>query len=462
MVRRTPQYLIVLAFCLGAMAAHAQSPRSVTVGAVVVSLAAKHEVTIVLDPSLSAGSLPQGFTPETTVTRSLDLLSARVKEANWQRIQLPKNATRADAERICAEVRAVVGTTARPFAVEDHSRKRTVIVSGLATSDSESKNIYVIFDRTLPADGLTNSDRFAQMQREMMDLMSGLPPEQRSNPMTAWVRVLQSSDKSTIETELRPMSDAGMKMWNQASPGQRQDMMRDGMQVMSRYGSGAPNPSGPSANTKHNYRPQLVDIAGRLSKRFDTQILVEPSLNLGTLRQILGEDENIEAALKALVEPLHGVEWRRVYLTKSVEITRAYVNALAADVRRTTGVRETHLSVSQRDAESSVTIKSVPAMDAPRMSALGLSEKPVYLIYSRFAPMEGDALSQYEHLLASQMRSLMSMNADQLADAMDQAMQSYQNGEAANRLDVMGLPVMAAMMATWMPRAAKEQAGGKP
>jgi len=279
--------------------------------------------------------------------------------------------------------------------------------------------------------------------------------------MAAWVRVLQASDKSTLETALRPISDAGMKVWTQASPGQRQDMMRDGMQVMSRYGSGASNPRGPKADAAHNYRPKLSELAGRLSKQFDVQILLESSMNVGTLPQTVSEAESVEAALKALVQPLRDVEWRRVYLPESIEITQTYTNTLASDVRRTTSFRESHLYVNAKAPESSSSIQTLPAIDASKLSAARLSDKPVYLLYSRYAE-QGSAESRYERLLANQMRSLLSMNADQLGDAMEQAMQTYQDGEAGKRLDVMGLPVMAAMMATWMPRAAKEQASGKP
>jgi len=434
------------------------------VGAVAVSLAAKHDATIVVDPSLSDRNLPRGFTPDAKLENALNLLSARVREMAWRRIRVSKNRSAQEAERICAEVRAAAATTIHPLAVESPKQRTLFITSIAAPADSDSKTMYVLYDRSLPSDGMTNQERFVEMQRDMTDLMSGLPPEERPNPMAAWGKVLLSNDKATIERVMTPMHIAGMKMWGQVPPAQRQEMMNDSMQVMNRYGSvasGAADSRKTRTITAPNYRPQLVEIAGRLGKRYDAIFLVEPSLVLGTLPQIPEDSDSIEAALNALIRPLRNVEWRRIYIPRNIEATRSYVNSLAADVRRIEAFGESGMAVNGKESEPAVSVDiiSKKLVDKARLSSSGLDGKPVYLLYNRSSSGEADTQSRYERLLTNQMRSLLSMNSDQLGDAMDQAIQSYQSGEGARRSDVMGLPLMAAMMATWFPRAAKEQAG---
>ena len=104
-------------------------------------------------------------------------------------------------------------------------------------------------------------------------------------------------------------------------------------------------------------------------------------------------------------------------------------------------------------------LRPEPAPERPDATIPGLDKQPVYLIYSA----EGGAKSgtppeeQYAKLQRAQMQTLVRMTPDQLTGAMENAVEMWQTGDAGQRGRVMALPVIAGMMAVWMPRAAKER-----
>jgi len=54
---------------------------------------------------------------------------------------------------------------------------------------------------------------------------------------------------------------------------------------------------------------------------------------------------------------------------------------------------------------------------------------------------------------------MLAMEGNQIAQVMGQGVQSWQNLDADGRERMMGLPIMAGMMATWLPIRAKELKG---
>ena len=100
----------------------------------------------------------------------------------------------------------------------------------------------------------------------------------------------------------------------------------------------------------------------------------------------------------------------------------------------------------------------------PKEQALSseLSRKPVYVIHATGANAGLTPGLRYADLQWQQMNLMMQMGPDQLKDAMEGAIRKYQGMDAGSRGNVIGLPVVAGMMAIWFPRAAKENGGAMP
>ncbi len=304
-------------------------------------------------------------------------------------------------------------------------------------------------------------------------MSSGLPPEQRPNPMMAWVQAVQSTDKDTLERVFTPMAAAGTKIWNRMPAEQRDGMMRDSMQVMQRFGSGQPKPSGgrrPDPAAPANYKPQLDAIARKLGVEYDAMVVVEPSLILfaaparPATPAANTRPADLQSTLDSLTSEIHALEWRRVYLPAGTVLTRGFTDKLAMEVRRVDALKDAGLTVMPQANTPGRTLEQFnnfgDSVGAARsLSSAGLGARPIYLIFRRLGDEEGALSARYASLLKRQMEMLLSMNADQLGEVLDQAIQTYQSADGSAKMDVMGLPSMAAMMAIWFPRAAKERAG---
>jgi hypothetical protein len=65
--------------------------------------------------------------------------------------------------------------------------------------------------------------------------------------------------------------------------------------------------------------------------------------------------------------------------------------------------------------------------------------------------------ARLENLLRRQMERMVRMSPEEVSEVMEKAIGRYQSaGSGGGRERIMALPVMAGMMATWFPQAAKE------
>ena len=88
------------------------------------------------------------------------------------------------------------------------------------------------------------------------------------------------------------------------------------------------------------------------------------------------------------------------------------------------------------------------------------SNDNVETVYIILGATDHRSMSVHERmsdLLRRQMERLVRMSPDEVTRTMSDAIQSYQSaGTPERRERIMALPVMAGMMATWFPQAAKE------
>src|SRR5262249_17181953 len=86
-----------------------------------------------------------------------------------------------------------------------------------------------------------------------------------------------------------------------------------------------------------------------------------------------------------------------------------------------------------------------------------LSQKPVYLFYSTTPAARGGTLAERSaSLQREQMTLMLGMSAAQMEQSMEEVLQAFRSADTARRTRLLGLPVMAGMLAVWFPRAAQE------
>jgi hypothetical protein len=99
----------------------------------------------------------------------------------------------------------------------------------------------------------------------------------------------------------------------------------------------------------------------------------------------------------------------------------------------------------------------------PAMKAGGFQDQPIYLLYSTTPGAGGGTLlARFADLQRRQIGLMLQMSPDQMSHSMDQVIRTFQSADDDTRARLMGLPVMAGMMAVWFPREAKERGAVMP
>lgn len=428
---------------------------------------ARKGAKIVVDPILAERALTGGWDLDTPIAACLERLCGRLRDADWRQVELPGAEPEPDSEKLAALVRALASQRlSASIETEQRGRfaalsRRTLGSPGRPEAGAGSQGIYVLFSTALPADGLTVGERFGVRQRELAALAASLPPEQRTNPMLAWANLVRNHDPATLERAMTPMAAAATRTWEQVDAGERESILSDSMDVMKRFGSGAGGTASaePEPTARAGGR-NLAPAAKTLSDTHHVTVLVEPAART---RRVPGGSivaVTADAALDELVRRLPSMAWRRVYLVGDGELGQAQVRDLCDEARFARAAMPPWLRV---EGDTSVLVTRLdegadPVGFAARLAAMGFRAEPVYLVFDRYAGAALDPSARYAALVQQQTEAMMAMNADQLTEAFDQAVQMYRGSQGAARLDVAGLPSMAGMMAIWFPRAAKERA----
>jgi hypothetical protein len=281
---------------------------------------------------------------------------------------------------------------------------------------------------------------------------------------------------------MRHALEAGMQVWETTSPDQRTEMIQQSFRLMQRFGAPGGEPAAGSAGggVARQGRPQGVppqpmqgNRAGELkaitatrAARDDSTILIDPDLFLSLAPKSPSADLPIEDALRMLTAPLTEIAWRKVYLTDAQLKTLKRSSAaekLVAAVRTLDQLESGDLVLADGGTQRAITyLKSQPLSPSldTELAQWKLSDRPVYVLYSTTpAARGGTLLERFAHLQRQQMELMLRMSPEQMAQSMEQVVQAFPPADTARRMRLMGLPMMAGMMATWFPRAAKEGQG---
>lgn len=295
------------------------------------------------------------------------------------------------------------------------------------------------------------------------------PEGQQALAMVQTMMLLKDYPPAQLEAMMTQVHVAGMRQWEATPADQRNEMMQSAIGLIGRLQSGPPPPAGdrrPGAATRPpaipNRLPELREAARTLSQRYGTPFLVDPEIYLIARPRLPEPELAADEAGAALAGAVHGVAFRALYLPNAVRDDLEHLDV----ARLAGGVRELMAAPSATSLFEDGSgpplllrgnLRKPYEIDA-ELDRSGFSRRIVYLFYSTTASGRGATyVERLADLQRQQMRLLLKMSPDQLSGLMEQQLQTYQAADPQTRNNILSLPVMAWMMATWMPRAAKER-----
>ncbi|MCS7273163.1 MAG: hypothetical protein NZ550_03335 [Fimbriimonadales bacterium] len=219
----------------------------------VQELAQKFKAQIVLDPTLEARvSLPKA----TTLEQALDELAAQVPSSTWRKVYTNKLlGVEPKPEQILSAVRALMSIElggvimVNPRSATLHS----FVANYPAPSDLEStleqmqppfnaKPVYVIFNPRPPQPVVqlrgTRLDQFAQLQRQMLELMSRMTPEERRRALEASFQMWMNADPAIRNQMIFEGMRLSLEYWFTLPPEQQREMIEMGRKFFEQYFGG--------------------------------------------------------------------------------------------------------------------------------------------------------------------------------------------------------------------------------
>jgi hypothetical protein len=218
------------------------------------SVAQRLNIRIVVDPALFVAAAPKVPTEVQTPEQALSALIAAIKEASWRRVYLTQAQANAvpPAEKLAASVRALDQLEQTGIVLEDPRTKRaTTYLKNYSVSPNFSEEltagqfsanpIYVIYSTNPFASAQSPQDRFMDLQKQQMEMMMNMSPEEVGEAMTRGMQLWNNLDPATRQQMMGTMMKAGMQMFQNMSPEQRNEMMQQSMQIFQQsFGQGGP------------------------------------------------------------------------------------------------------------------------------------------------------------------------------------------------------------------------------
>jgi hypothetical protein len=222
---------------------------------IAADMATHYNVRIVVDPAIFIIVQPKKPDATLTVDKAMDALAATAKDLAWRRVYLSQ--AQGDvvpaADKLAAAVRALDQVEQTGFVLENPlTAKATTFVKNwavtpnfaddLTASQFNTRPLYVLYTTKAFSDGRTPQERLADLQRQSMEMMLSMDPDQIADSVQQGFNMLMSLDPDTRARIMGMQMQAGMKMFQSMTPEQRQEMMQMGMQMFQglQGGQGAP------------------------------------------------------------------------------------------------------------------------------------------------------------------------------------------------------------------------------
>lgn len=215
-------------------------------------------VKVLVDPAIFVAAQPATPANSQTVEAAMTAVSTAVKNTAWRRVYLLKTdaaAIQAPA-KIAAAMRALDLISHTGLVVEDTATRRATwlgkninvgpeLSQNLTEQQYSSEPLYVIYSTSADTGTGTPQERMLDLQRQQMDLMMRMDPDQMSSAMAAGMQMYMNLDPATRSQFMGNMIRSGIQMWGNMPADQRQQMMGEIMgQIGPMFGGGGQGGAG--------------------------------------------------------------------------------------------------------------------------------------------------------------------------------------------------------------------------
>lgn len=453
---------------------------SASLASILEDLGRRHKALVRLDPEVASTASSWRPKPGSSLNAAFGSLVASTKGLAWRRLYRAENsAAMPSAEEMAAAARALEGIAVETLLVETPGAGETWIYrqtrptgEGLATqlaaSGLNARPIHLIYRTDGSRDGLTTPRRLATLERRQVELP--LREEHLAHAMTGVVRLMQELPPDALETLARQTVAASDEIWNRTPPERRSEMIRQTMDLARRYdpasparpasgGASAPRPAPSATRGRERSLPRALSS---LAARHGATIVLDPGLQAATVPTLPPADAELSPTLDALAAAVPNTVWRRVYLPakERERLDRTRERARLVEAVQALGRLEIGAVAVEDPSDPRATfLLSRREIDAAAREREGCDPRPVYVLFATETALPGATPEASLGSLQRQQFSLLTrLSAEQLAHSMSGWARAYETADGATRARILGLPVMAGMMAGWFPREAKERA----
>jgi hypothetical protein len=448
------RFLIPL-ICLVAAGMAAAAPEARPVGEVAHAWAERFHADLLAEPGIEA--LPVSAATANSVERSLDGLQRTTPSLRWIRWHAPEGVEAAEIGNL-ARAQSRIGIAW--MAVERPNGP--VLRVFHETENRTTPSRFLIYSADEEA-GRTPADRVADLQRQQTDLANDGDAASAYGGMIGLLRQMPPGD---AEKFARATVAAGDRVWDATPPEQRNQLFSDTKDLMTCVIEAARNGPAPpmGATPTAGFTAEFLSAARALAGEEQVTILVDPGVFAPNRVRFPERGQDLQERLTALSKGQPAIVWRRVFVRDKDLYRLKKTGATAAFVQ---GVRSLDaLQAPEAELQDPFAGRQVrfeirkPANGKKPSETLPEEVKPLYLLLNAAPSAHGR--SREERLLdlqRQQVSLMLRMTPDQMASAMGPLVRNYGAASPDERRRLIGLPLMAGLMAGWLPRRAKENAG---
>ncbi len=222
--------------------------------AIAVDLGKTLNARVVVDPLIFVINKPSAPKDE-TIEAALNTLTTGMKNVAWRRAYLNQagGGGVSNPAKLAAAVRAMEMVEQSGLVTENVATRRasTLIKSyevtdtfkeDLAASKFGPEPIYVIYSTASDSfAGMTAEEKFQDLQRQQMEMMLQMNPDEMAQAMTGSMNMMMNMDPAARSQMMGSMMKAGMQMFQNMPADQRNALMQDMAGMMQgAFGGGGP------------------------------------------------------------------------------------------------------------------------------------------------------------------------------------------------------------------------------
>lgn len=462
-------FAVLAALFLGGSPCRPQAGNLASLADFASKLSRQYHDTVLVDPALTVVGGSIRVDASRGIETALDQLTASIPQSKWRRVIAPDTVyPECDAADLADAARTFESMAAQSILVEDVVRGRTMLLEHdvpkatvLYTTPLKAAPVYLVYStRSSTSVKSPRPAQFKNTGREIQAIL-GAAPDLGAKATEASMLWWRDLDPATARPLIEKLGAAANHAWDELDAGQRDSMVQQFVQTAQRAVAelqAAPRNASQGPAAPHNYRDELEAIATSLGSRFTVPCPVDPAMFLTVQPMRPAEPTELCSVIGRLMTPLPGTSWRRVTLRDKGTQTRLDVRALARFVRYCDRQSEPLLAFVEPSSGTGTVLRRVKT--APNGSAD--ASRVLCLLYAASVGDSGAATAPADHLadlIRQEQQMMLTMDSGQLGRAMAQRVQAWQAMDATDRATAMSQPLMAGMMAVWMPRMAKERTG---